>query len=1139
MNRLLSILAALLIVTFGHAQKSSQWQRPINNTPKLVLINDKTTNLDAFPLWFLDQYNFSTATRFKFISAEVDQLGLTHTRFQQFLGDIPIAFAIIVAHSKNGFVQSYNGLFFESQEVNLIPEVSSEQALETSLKFVDADHYRWQGPNNNSPLNKSKAFYEDFFPQSEYVILPQTNRAGNIELRPCYKIDVYADFPVSRQEIFVDAITSDILLTNKRIKNIDAVGSGNTIYSGTQTITTDDTGTEFRLRESGRNIETYDMQNGTDYTAAIDFENASNTWDLTGVSRAAIDAHWGSEVTFDYLQEKFSRNSIDNNGMTLKSYVHYGDNFANAFWDGSRMTYGDGNGNNSPLVALDVIAHELAHGLTDFSAGLVYANESGALNESFSDIFGASTEFYAEPTTGDWLIGEDLPNTIRNMENPNALLNPDTYEGNYWEFGFDDNGGVHTNSGVQNYWYYLITDGGSGTNDKGTDYTITGLGLDKSAAIAYRNLTVYLTPTSDYNDARFFSIQSAIDLFGTCSPEVETVTNAWNAVGVGEPYTPTVSAEFEVELSSSCSTPFSVTFENKSQNASGFSWDFGDGSSSIEHSPSHTFTNFGLFTVTLNVDGGSCGLDSIKKLDFIEIDSTIDCVVYMPNDGVGVTQTTCTGKLFDTGGPDENYPDQKDISITIAPSNGSRVLITNLFFDFEEGDDGTCNYDKLYFYDGPNTSSPLLGAFCNTTGIPDHLVSTGNAMTIRQFSDQALNLKGFELDWQCTIPNQKPTADFISDLTEACDGIVKFTDNSSQLPTQFEWDFGDGNSATGFSPTHTYTTTGTYDVQLIATNDVGSDTVLMENYITVTFPKLDLTLGDTVCTNETAQLIAKGVGINIWFDEVTNGDILSATDTFVTPSLSNTTNYYVENQTTFSSLAVGPIDNSFGGGGFFTGDQHQVFDALQDIIIRSVKVYAKGSGLRTVELRNSTGAILQSKSINIPNGESVVPLDFIVPAGTDYQLGTAAGSSPNLFRNNSTPLYPYFLPGYARITGSSATEEGFYYFFYDWRVSKANCSSNREEVQAVVDCLLNANDKISPSILALYPNPASGVITIRLYDFSINNELIITDNQGIPIISQSLQSSEAHIDISALVPGIYHCQIITAQGLIQNTFSVQ
>lgn len=1139
MNRLLLVLSTILVLTGSHAQKSVEWKRPINHTPNFIQLNKEQPQASSFPEWLKQQYNFSTNTAFKVLSTEVDQLGLSHSRYQQFLGDIPIAFAIIISHSKNGKVQSYNGLFFESQEVNLIPEVSAEQALKTSLKFVDADHYRWQGPNNKSPFNKNKAYYEEFFPESEYLVLPLTNRSGNNELRPCYKIDVYADFPVSRQEIYVDAITSEILLTNKRIKSIDTIGSGNTIYSGTQTITTDDTGSGFRLRESGRNIETFDMQNGTEYTAATDFENANNTWDLTGVSRAAIDAHWGSEVTYDYLLEKFNRNSIDNNGMTLRSYVHYGDNFANAFWDGSRMTYGDGNGNNSPLVALDVIAHELAHGLTDFSANLVYANESGALNESFSDIFGASTEFYAEPNTGDWLIGEDLPSTIRSMENPNILANPDTYEGNFWEFGFDDNGGVHTNSGVQNYWYYLVTDGGSGTNDKGSEYNISGLGLDKSAAIAYRNLTVYLTPTSNYEDARFFSIQSAIDLYGTCTPEVETVTNAWHAVGVGDAYTPTVTAAFEVELSSSCSAPFSVTFENKSQNASSFSWNFGDGSTSTIHSPTHTFNDYGLYTVTLVADGGSCGTDDIEKINFIEVDSTINCIVYMPNDGVGVTQTTCAGKLFDTGGPDENYPDQKDISITIAPTNGSRVLITNHFFDFEEGDDGTCNYDKLYFYDGPNTSSPLLGAFCNTTGIPKNLVSTGNAITIRQFSDQALNLKGFELDWQCTVPDEKPSASFTSDLTEACDGIVKFTDASTNLPTSFDWNFGDGTSGSGFSPTHTYSSSGVFDVQMIATNDQGSDTILIKNYVTVTFPELNQTIGDTICTNETAQLIAEGAGINVWFDATSTGNILLEGDTFTTPGLSSTTSYFVENQSKFSSLQVGPPDNSFGGGGFFTGDQHQVFDALQDIVIRSVRVYAKESGVRTIELRNSTGTVLQTKSIEIPAGESVVNLDFIVPTGTDYQLGTAQGSSPNLFRNNSTPLYPYFLPGYARITGTSATEEGFYYFFYDWRVSKVNCSSNREEVRAVVDCLLNANDKLMSSNLALYPNPATNEITIYYDRFLANDKLVIMDNHGLIIREQSLLSNETKVDLEGLIPGVYHCQIITEKELIQNTFSVQ
>ncbi len=204
--------------------------------------------------------------------------------------------------------------------------------------------------------------------------------------------------------------------------------------------------------------------------------------------------------------------------------------------DGSRMTYGDGNASASALVSLDIVGHEISHAVTEYSAGLVYSYESGALNESFSDIFGQSIEFTTFPETASWNLGDEIyydgVSMIRSMSNPNAEGQPDTYHGDLWYYGSGDNGGVHYNSGVQNFWYYLLVEGGTGTNDNGYSYQVNGIGLEAAQQIAYRNLTVYLTSTSDYADARIGSEQAALDLYGAGSDEYAAVVAAWNAVGV-------------------------------------------------------------------------------------------------------------------------------------------------------------------------------------------------------------------------------------------------------------------------------------------------------------------------------------------------------------------------------------------------------------------------------------------------------------------------------------------------------------------------------------------------------------------------------------------------------------------------------
>ena len=286
------------------------------------------------------------------------------------------------------------------------------------------------------------------------------------------------------------------------------------------------------------------MQTGINYASAVDFTDVDNNWNNVNTAKDeyATDAHWGTEKTYDYFFQTYGRNSIDNLGMALNSYVHYSTNLFNAFWDGDRMSYGDGDAvhGNKPLTTLDICGHEITHGITEFTSALVYSYESGAMNEGFSDIFGTAIEAYARPTNNDWLIGGDFF-TIRSMSNPNTYNHPDTYQGNFWYSGSGDNGGVHYNSGVLNHWFYLLTIGGSGVNDHNVTYNVTGIGMTKAAAIAYRLNTVYLVPTSQYYDARVLGIQAAEDLYGVGSPEAIQTANAWTAVGLYAPTCPATS----------------------------------------------------------------------------------------------------------------------------------------------------------------------------------------------------------------------------------------------------------------------------------------------------------------------------------------------------------------------------------------------------------------------------------------------------------------------------------------------------------------------------------------------------------------------------------------------------------------------
>lgn len=559
-----------------------------------------------------------------------DEIGYTHERFSQTYNNLRVENGEYIVHSKNGVVQSANGMWFDGITLNTNASLSNNDAVAKAVAFVGASQYKWQLPAEEAMYklvshNESATYY----PNGELVIIC---RGGDILKKDyvlAWKLDIYAHEPMSRQWIFVDANTGEIVHVKNRIHHIDTPASGVTMYSGTQNFTCDNFGSgQYRLRESGRGqgIQTLNLNNGTNYGAATDFTNTSTTWTNTANDdHVGNDAHWGAEGTYDFYLLEMGRNGLDGSGMEMFSYVHYSNNYNNAFWDGSVMTYGDGSGTAggfNPLVAIDVCGHEFTHGVTEFTSNLDYQDESGALNESFSDIFGTAIEFYKKPNTANFLIGEEITvnanSALRSMSNPNQFGDPDCYGGTNWYTGTADNGGVHTNSGVQNFWYYLASQGGSGTNDNNDSYTINGIGWYDAARIAFRNNCFYLVSTSDYADSRTYSIQSAQDLFGACTPAVIAVTNAWYACGVGPQYNATVTAAFSGNVTSSCSVPFTVNFTNTSTNASSANWDFGDSSTDTTFNASHTYTTPGTYNVQLNVSS-ACGTNSTVQNNYIVI----------------------------------------------------------------------------------------------------------------------------------------------------------------------------------------------------------------------------------------------------------------------------------------------------------------------------------------------------------------------------------------------------------------------------------------------------------------------------------------------------------------------------------------
>ncbi|MEU8538848.1 M4 family metallopeptidase [Streptomyces sp. NPDC048717] len=322
-------------------------------------------------------------------------------------------------------------------------------------------------------------------------------------------------------------------------------GVGNTQYSGTVTL---GTAPSYTLTDTARGgHKTYNLNGGTSGTGTL-FSNTTDTWGnglASNKETAGADAHFGAALTWDYYKNVHGRSGIRGDGVGAYSRVHYSSGYVNAFWQDSCfcMTYGDGSGNAKPLTSIDVAAHEMSHGVTAATAGLVYSGESGGLNEATSDIFAAAVEFYANNASdpGDYLIGEKIDingngTPLRYMDKPSK----DGASKDAWYSGIGSVD-VHYSSGPANHFFYLLSEGSGAKVINGVSYNsptsdglpVTGIGRDKAEKIWFRALSTKFTSSTNYAAARTGTVAAATDLYGAGSAEVTAVENAWAGINVG------------------------------------------------------------------------------------------------------------------------------------------------------------------------------------------------------------------------------------------------------------------------------------------------------------------------------------------------------------------------------------------------------------------------------------------------------------------------------------------------------------------------------------------------------------------------------------------------------------------------------
>ena len=455
-----------------------------------------------------------------------DADGTTHTRYERTYAGLPVLGGDLVVHDSSGRTTVTRASRAALAVPSLIPRIRSAAAADEA----EAASKRARVKGSEVERKPRLAIWAG---SGKPVLAWESVVKG-----------VQRDGTPSELQVVTDATTGKQLLAAEQVDT----GTGTGQYVGTVPLGTTQSGSTYQLTDPDRaGHKTYDLNQGTSGTGTL-FTDDNDVWGdglPSNRQTAGVDVAFGAAATWDYYKQTYGRNGIRNDGVAAYSRAHYGSNYVNAFWQDSCfcMTYGDGSGNNHPLTALDVAAHEMSHGVTAATAGLNYSGESGGLNEATSDIFAAAVEFYenlpADP--GDYLVGEKIDingdgTPLRYMDKPSK----DAASADSWSpslGGLD----VHYSSGPANHFFYLLSEGSGAKTVNGVSYdsptydgqAVTGIGIQNAAAIWYRALTTYMTSTTNYAGARTATLSAAADLFGAYSPTYLAVADAWAAINVG------------------------------------------------------------------------------------------------------------------------------------------------------------------------------------------------------------------------------------------------------------------------------------------------------------------------------------------------------------------------------------------------------------------------------------------------------------------------------------------------------------------------------------------------------------------------------------------------------------------------------
>ena len=753
-----------------------------------------------------DVFNIQDVNReLALVREETDAFGLAHVNFRQLHNGVPVWKRSLTVHfDRDRQIHAITSDFVSGLTINTTAGITAQAAIRQAKT---ANRVR-----NALLENAELVVYHDDFSDNSYL---------------AYAVDI-ANFQVDKT-VIIDARSGAIIteFSNRHSAPVNGIGTdafGNTVnplhlYEGTDfPIPNNATWQDVMGNAAKGNFNMVDLEhtglgniygldaNHTDLTVIDFIFNSTSTFSATNQThQAGVSGAVNFEATLDYFKIKHNRNGIDNAGMPV---IHIQDWFdpanpINAFWSGGlgfmAFSLGGVQGGTTfrPLsAATDVVGHELAHGVTDRTSGLVYQNHSGALNEAWSDMFGYLVEAFQQGSYNDWLLGEDVyqspPSAFRSLSDPPQFGDPDNI--NHPSYippvgnpnNSNDFGGVHTNSGIPNKMFYLLVNGGThyGIQVDAFDANIQ-TSADLVAALMYlANTGGYFTANTNFDQARDQTIAAVQALYPGDAAKLASVQNAWASVGIGSPaQNPAVYATL----------PYSTGFESGSLD---------------QHWNTQSSNGFGRIQVS-SANGPQAGsfhltMDSNTNSNFVQNES------WLHLDLSGETQVELSFQWKEFG--DETHTQD------------------GVFFS----DNGGASFVKVQDLNGQSFTNNTWQSF---TLDLDQLASANGlslsgtfVVKFQQYDNFGITTDGHAYD-EISVTgsggsNIPPVANANGPYNGTEGVAVNFSSAGSNDPdgsiTGYLWDFGDTNTSTAANPSHAYTTAGTYNVSLTVTDNLGA-----------------------------------------------------------------------------------------------------------------------------------------------------------------------------------------------------------------------------------------------------------------------------------------------------------------------------